>query len=175
MCELGSTQGGSQGRNYGGDCVHAFNSNVILDVRGGVADRPGVDASQQNAHPAGITRLSQLRFANTDKYNGLLVNVTNETNGCSGSFGIRGSAPRKNPDWSISPSVTWLQGNHNIKTGFMYIDTRRIQLNTFQTYTFSKQPTSQLSTTNTGIEMATALLSLSTSPPSQLPVPHGGE
>ncbi len=173
--ELGSTQGGSQGRNYGGDWVHAFNSNVILDVRGGVADRPGVDASQQNAHPAGITGLSQLGFANTDKYNGLLVNVTNETNGGSGSFGIRGSAPRKNPDWSISPSLTWLKGNHNIKTGFMYIDTRRIQLNTFQTYTFSNQPTSQLSTANTGIEMATALLGLSTSSTSQLPVPHGGE
>ncbi|HTD21921.1 MAG TPA: carboxypeptidase-like regulatory domain-containing protein [Terriglobales bacterium] len=173
--ELGSTQGGSQGRNYGGDWVHAFNPHVILDVRGGVADRPGVDASQQNDDPAGVSGLSQLGFLNTDKYHGILVNVGNLTNGGSGSFGIRGSAPRKNPDWSIAPSLTWLKGNHNIKTGFMYIDTRRIQLNTFQTYTFAPGPTSQLSVSNTGIDMATALLGLSTSSTSQLPVPHGGE
>lgn len=173
--EAGSTQGGSQGRNYGADWVHAFNPNVILDVRGGVADRPGVDAGQQNDDPNGVAGLAQLGFANTDKYHGVLVSVANLTNGGNNNFGIRGAAPRKNPDWSIAPSLTWLKGNHNIKTGFMYIDTRRIQLNTFQTYTFAAQPTAQLSVANTGMEMASALLGLSTSSQSQLPVPHGGE
>jgi hypothetical protein len=173
--EVGSTQGGSQGRNYGADWVHSFSPNVILDVRGGVADRPGVDASQQNDDPHGVAGLAQLGFANTDKYHGVLVNVANLTNGGNGSFGIRGASPRKNPDWSIAPSLTYLKGNHNLKAGFMYIDTRRIQLNTFQTYTFSAQPTSQLSTANTGMEIASALLGLSTSSQSQLPVPHGGE
>ena len=174
---VASTQGGSQGRNYGGDWVHTFSPNVILDVRGGVADRPGVDASQQNDHPTGLAGLSQLGFLNTDKYHGVLATFggNNWTAGGNNNIGIRGSAPRKNPDWSISPSLTWLKGNHNIKTGFMYIDTRRIQLNTFQTYTFDTGQTGLPGNPGTGITLASALLGLSSSSTSQLPVPHGGE
>ncbi|PYX88795.1 MAG: hypothetical protein DMG67_16425, partial [Acidobacteria bacterium] len=102
-----STHVGSQGRNYGGDWVHAFSPNVILDLRGGVADRPGVDAGVQNDHPAGLAGLSQLGFLNTDKFHGVLASVTNWNAGGNGNFGIRGASPRKNPDWSIAPSLTW--------------------------------------------------------------------
>jgi len=177
--DVGDSQGGSQGRNYGADWVHSFSPNMILDVRGGVADRPGVDAGQQNEHPKGVAGLNQLGFLSTSTYHGLLIQTGGNnawTSGGSADFGVRGAADRKNPDWSITPSLTWLKGNHNIKTGFMYIDTRRIQLNTLQRYSFDTGPTGLPSSPNTtGLQLATALLGFPTTFESQLPQPHGGQ
>ncbi len=51
---VGSTGGGSQGRNYGGGWTHVFNPSLILDVRAGYAGRPGVDAGQQNHASGGV-------------------------------------------------------------------------------------------------------------------------
>src|SRR5262249_43184022 len=90
--EDGSTSGGSQGRNYGGGWTHLFSPNLILDVRAGYAGRPGVDAGQQNTHEAGLDPLKQMGFADVDKYHGLLVSLSNWTNGGNNNFGIRGSA-----------------------------------------------------------------------------------
>src|SRR5215471_7098042 len=59
---VGSTGGGSQGRNYGGGWIHSFTPAMILDVRAGYAGRPGVDAGQQNQHPAGLEPLKSLGF-----------------------------------------------------------------------------------------------------------------
>ncbi len=69
----GSTAGSSKGRNYGGAWTHLFNANLILDMRAGYAGRPGVDASQQNQHEAGVDPLKQAGFLDVDKYGGLLV------------------------------------------------------------------------------------------------------
>jgi carboxypeptidase family protein/TonB-dependent receptor-like protein len=173
---IGSTGGGSQGRNYGGGWIHAFGPTVILDVRAGYAGRPGVDAGQQNDHPAGLDPLKQMGFVDVDKYSGLLVALSNWTNGGNNNFGIRGAAPRENPNWSITPNVTWLKGNHNIKTGAWYIDAKRIQLNTFQTYTFSDEQTRNPSAASgsTGLSLASALLGFPNNFQAQLPILHGG-
>jgi hypothetical protein len=37
--------------------------------------------------------------------------------------------------------VTWVKGNHSIKTGGWYLEAKRIQLNTFQTYVFNDEQT----------------------------------
>jgi hypothetical protein len=184
--ESGSTAGGSQGRNYGGGWTHIFNPALILDVRAGYAGRPGVDAGQQNAHEAGLDPLKQVGFKDVDKYNGLLVSLSNWTNGGNSNFGVRGASPRENPNWSVAPGITWLKGRHNIKAGFWFINAQRIQLNTFQTYTFSDEQTRNLTTLNaqgnpvsvasgtTGLSLASALLGFPSSFQAQLPIPHGG-
>jgi hypothetical protein len=173
---VGSTQGGSQGRNYGGGWTHTFTPNLILDVRAGYAGRPGVDAGQQNQHEAGLDPLTQAGFLDVEKYGGLLVALANWTNGGNNNFGVRGAAPRENPNWSVTPNLIWLKGHHNIKTGFWYIEAKRIQLNTFQTYTFSDEQTRNpaVASGTTGLSLASALLGFPNNFQAQLPIPHGG-
>ena len=174
--ELGSTSGSSAGRNYGGGWIHAFSPSLILDVRGGYAGRPGVDSSQQNQHAAGLDPMKASGFGDVDKYGGLLVTLANWTNGGNNNFGIRGPALRENPNWSLTPNLIWLIGKHNIKTGFWYIDAKRIQLNTFQTYTFSDEQTRNpaVASGTTGLSLASALLGFPNNFQAQLPILHGG-
>jgi carboxypeptidase family protein/TonB-dependent receptor-like protein len=172
----GSTSGSSKGRNYGGGWTHSFSPTLILDLRAGYAGRPGVDAGQQNQHELGLDPLKQFGFKDIDKYGGLLVTLSNWVAGGSGNFGVRGPALRENPNWSATPNLTWLKGQHNIKTGFWYIEAKRIQLNTFQTYTFSDDQTRGLAAnqTSTGLSLASALLGFPNTFAAQLPVLHGG-
>ncbi len=175
--DSGSTGGGSQGRNYGGGWTHVFSPSLILDVRAGYAGRPGVDAGQQNTHAAGTAPMATAGFKDIDKYSGLLVDVRQGsayTGGGNNNIGIRGPAPRENPNWSVAPGISWLKGRHNLKIGAWYIDAKRIQLNTFQTYTFGTGPTAQISGSNTGNSVASALLGFPSSFTAQLPIPHGG-
>jgi len=176
--EVGSTSGGSAGRNYGGGWVHTFRPNLILDVRAGYAGRPGVDAGQQNQHPLGLDAMKQLGFTDIDKYQGMLVRLnTNEwTNGGSNDFGTRGLAPRENPNWSITPNLSWLKGNHYLKTGFWFIRAKRIQQNTFQRFTFGNDQTGNPAAPSgtTGLSLASALLGLPSSLSGELPILGGG-
>jgi hypothetical protein len=173
---VGFTGGGSQGRNYGGGWTHLFHPSLILDVRAGYAGRPGVDAGQSNQHPAGIEPMKQFGFGDIDKYGGLLVRLANWTNGGNNDFGVRGPAPRENPNWSVTPNLIWLKGNHNIKTGFWYIEAERIQLNTFQRYNFNDEQTRNPAAASgtTGLSLASALLGLPNDFQAQLPILHGG-
>jgi hypothetical protein len=175
---VGSTGGGSQGRNYGGGWTHVFRPNLILDIRAGYAGRPGVDAGQQNTHPAGTDPMTTLGFKDIEKYNGMLVtlNTGQWTNGGNNSFGIRGAAPRENPNWSVTPNLTWLKGNHNLKTGFWYIEAKRIQENTFQTFVFDDEQTRNPAAASgtTGLSLASALLGFPNNFQGQLPILNGG-
>ena len=174
----GSTGGSGKGRNYGGAWTHTFSPSLILDVRGGYAGRPGVDSGQQNQHTAGIEPLQQFGFGDIDKYGGLLVRLdTNEwTAGSNNDFGVRGAALRENPNWSVTPNLTWLRGNHNLRFGGWYIEAKRIQLNTFQRYTFSDEQTRNPSAASntTGLSLASALLGFPNNFDAQLPTLHGG-
>ena len=176
--EVASTAGDGKGRNYGGGWTHVFGPKLLLDIRAGYAGRPTVDASQQNAHPAGLDPLKQLGFKDVDKYGGLLVMLDNNewTNGGNDRFGIRGAAPRENPNWSMTPNLTWIVGNHNMKMGGWYIEAKRIQENTLQTYTFTGEQTRNpaASSGTTGLSLASALLGFPNSFQGQLPVLHGG-
>ena len=172
--DRGSTAGSGKGRNYGGAWTHTFSPNLIFDIRAGYAGRPGVDSSQQNQHEAGTDPLNQFGFLDVDKYSGLLVTLSNWTAGGNNNFGIRGEALRENPNWSVTPTVTWLKGNHSIKTGGWYIEAKRIQLNTFQTYVFNDDQTRNPAVSTTGLSLASALLGFPNNFNAQLPVLHGG-
>ncbi len=174
--EAGSTGGSGKGRNYGGGWTHTFSPNLVLDVRAGYAGRPGVDSSQQNQHEAGIDPLKSQGFGDVDKYGGLLVRLSNWAAGGSSDFGVRGAALRENPNWSVTPNLTWLRGRHNFKLGAWYIQAKRIQLNTFQRYTFSDEQTRNPSASSgtTGLSLASALLGFANNFDAQLPILHGG-
>jgi Carboxypeptidase regulatory-like domain/TonB dependent receptor len=177
---VGSTQGTGVGRNYGGGWVHAFSPSLILDVRAGYAGRPSVDSSQQNQDPHGLEPMKAAGFQNVDQYQGMLVAMasgqwSNGASGNAGNFGIRGPAPRENPNWSVTPNITWTKGTHNLKTGFWFIDAKRAQLNTLQRVHFADNQTQNpASTSNTGMSLASALLGLPNQYEAQLPGPHGG-
>jgi len=173
--EVGFTEGGSAGRNYGGGWVHTFRPNLILDLRAGYAGRPAVDAGQQNQNPLGLDPLNQLGFKDIDKFSGILFRLnTNEwIAGGSSDFGIRGAAPRENPNWSVTPNVVWLKGRHNFKLGAWFIDSKRLQMNTFQRYSFGDGQTG-LGNSSTGLSLASALLGLPSSVGGELPVSGSG-
>ena len=174
--EAGSTGGSGKGRNYGGGWTHTFSPRLILDVRAGYAGRPGVDSSQQNQHESGIEPMKAQGFVDVDKYGGLLVRLSNWAAGGSSDFGVRGAALRENPNWSVTPNVTWIKGAHNFKVGAWYIQAKRIQLNTFQRYTFSDEQTRNpaASSGTTGLSLASALLGFPNNFDAQLPTLHGG-
>src|SRR5712691_836129 len=96
--------------------------------------------------------MKQLGFKDIDKYGGMLVNLGNDwTARTNANFGTRGAAPRENPNWSVTPNVSWIKSNHNLKTGFWFIDSKRVQENTFQTFNFSRQQTGLPSNASTGL------------------------
>ena len=115
-------------------------------------------------------------FGDVDKYGGLLVRLSNWAAGGSSDFGVRGAALRENPNWSVTPNLTWLKGPHNFKLGAWYIEAKRIQLNTFQRYTFSDEQTRNPSASSgtTGLSLASALLGFANNFDAQLPILHGG-
>jgi len=170
--ELSFTKGDSVGLNYGGGWVHAFKPNLILDVRAGYAGRPGHEAELQSS--LGTAAMKSAGFADIDKYGGMLVRLASPWNALGGSadIGSRGPGPRRNPNWSVTPNVSWLVGNHNIKVGFWYIQAKRIQLNTFQQFLFSDTQTGNAN--GTGFSLASALLGLPNQFQGQLPVFGGG-
>jgi Carboxypeptidase regulatory-like domain len=172
----GFTGGGSKGRNYGGGWTHVFSPSLILDVRAGYAGRPGVDSSQQNQHELGADPIAALGFGDIEKYGGLLVRLANWTAGGSADFGVRGPALRENPNWSVTPNLSWLRGNHNFKFGAWYIEAKRIQLNTFQRYNFSDEQTRNPAAASgtSGLSLASALLGFPDNFQAQLPTLHGG-
>ena len=173
--EDGSTAGSSSGRNYGGGWTHTFGTNLLLDVRAGYAGRPGVDSGQQNQHSAGVDPMKTQGFKDIDKYDGLLARMNSDwTTGSSNDFGIRGPAIRENPNWSVTPNLSWLHGRHNIKTGFWYIEAKRIQLNTYQRYIFDNGPSGLPTSSTTGMPLASALLGFPTTFNAELPTLHGG-
>src|SRR6185503_2936862 len=174
--DAGSTGGSGKGRNWGGGWTHTFNPRMILDVRAGYAGRPGVDSSQQNQHEAGTGPLAAQGFLDVDKYGGLLVRLANWAAGGSADFGVRGAALRENPNWSVTPNLTWIHGQHNFKVGAWYIEAKRIQLNTFQRYTFSDEQTRNPAAASgtTGLSLASALLGFPNNFDAQLPILHGG-
>lgn len=173
--DAGFTGGSSAGRNYGGGWVHTFSPSLILDVRAGYAGRPGVDSGQQNQSRLGIGPMKTLGFKDIDKYGGQLINLGGEwTAGANSDFGTRGPAIRENPNWSITPNIIWLKGRHYFKAGYWFIDSKRVQLNTFQRFNFRRLQTGLPGTAGSGLTLASALLGLPADFQAQLPVLHGG-
>jgi hypothetical protein len=174
---LGDRPSNYHGNNYGGGWIHTFNSRVMLDVRAGILQKP-YDFNQARSS-VGTDTLTQLGFANVDKFGGVDINLGSPwqivlPSSSNYDIGSRGDSIRRNPDWSASANLTWIKGNHSFSGGYQYIYVARDQINSFQLFGFSGATTNNpLSTGNTGLVLASALLGFPTSASGELPA--GGE
>ncbi len=158
------------GNNYGGGWTRVMGAHLILDVRAGILQKPYVFNQTHSAK--GIEPLKSAGFQNIDKYGGLNVTVGSPWTG--NELGNRGDSIRRNPDWSGSANLNWIHGRHNFRMGYQYIYVGRDQINTFQLFGYNGTITNNpVSTANTGLSLASALLGFPASSSGELP--DGGE
>ncbi len=151
----GTTRDGIN-RNYGGGWIHSFSPTVILELRGGAATQP--NTSINNQHEAGLEPIQQLGFADLDRFGGLEVQ-TEGTPWSGVTYGVGGPSDRDNPNYSFSSNLTFIRGNHNMKTGFQYVRNDRLQVNNAQTFEFDNVTTDNpLATGTAGDDIASILL-----------------
>jgi hypothetical protein len=151
--------------NYGGGWDHVIRSNMLADVRGGVLQKPYVFNQAQAT--AGVDPLKQAGFNDLDRFQGLVANLAAPW--ITTDVGNRGDSLRGNPDWSVGGNLTWLKGNHTLRTGASFVSVERLQINTFQQYSFANSQTSSPSATGTtGLSLASALIGLPASFSGQL-------
>lgn len=142
--------------NFGGGYDHIFSPQLILDVRAGALMKPYT--FNQAQADAGIAPATAAGFQNLNQYGGMVVNLASPY--LTNDIGQRGLSDRGNPGVSWDASLTWIKGNHNIKTGAQFIYVNRLQRNLFQQFTFSDAQTSNAGAARTGNSLASALLGL---------------
>ena len=157
--------------NFGGGFDHLFAPNLILDVRAGALMKPYVFQSQLAS--AGTKPATDAGFQNVEQYGGMLVGLATpyftSPTGSVSSAGQSGLSYRGNPGVSWDANLTWIKGNHNIKTGAQFIYVNRYQNNLSQSYSFADAQTSNIGAAKTGNSLASGLLGLPASYTGQLP------
>jgi hypothetical protein len=150
-------------RNYGGGWFHAFNSNLMLEVRGGVATQPTEDAPAE--HDLGLAPQQGLALPELERFYGYIVSGATASLGTPWTgmpdLGIQGPRERQNPNWNIAADMSWLRGTHNLKFGFQMLRISRLQTNQFGQLDFTAEATrNPQNTSGTGDPLASALLGL---------------
>jgi outer membrane receptor protein involved in Fe transport len=149
-------------RNWGGGWFHTFSSNMILEVRGGVATQPTEDAPLE--HPAGLAPQQGTALPSLDELQGYVISGLNTSPWSlqANQLGVQGPRPRENPNWNVAADLTWLRGNHNFKAGFQMLRISRLQKNQFGELLYNSDPTRNgAGSASTGDVLASALLGLS--------------
>jgi outer membrane receptor protein involved in Fe transport len=152
----------SVNRNWGGGWFHTFSSNMILEVRGGVATQPTEDAPLE--HPAGLAPQQGTALPSLDELQGYVISglSTSPWSLQANQLGVQGPRPRENPNWNVAADLTWLRGNHNFKAGFQMLRISRLQKNQFGELLYNSDPTRNgAGSASTGDVLASALLGLS--------------
>jgi hypothetical protein len=156
--DLGYIEPDSSNRNVGGGWFHSFSTNMIVEVRGGIATQPTEDAPMQ--HPLGFEPQRALNLPELDRFQGYIVNGLGAPWNLP-TLGVQGPRPRGNPNWNIAADLTWLRGTHNLKFGFQQLQINRLQKNQFGELIFNTEATrNPQATSNTGDAIASALLGL---------------
>jgi Carboxypeptidase regulatory-like domain len=146
--------------NFGGAWDHVFRPNLILDVRAGAMLKPYSFYQNAGLPPNGFKPETDAGFTGIDTTNGFFMT------GVDGiTIGSQAPNLRGNPVANADASITWIKGNHNIKTGIQYIYTNRYQQNNFTEADYSANQTSSglKSQSNQGNNLASALLGLPSS------------
>ncbi len=153
--------------NEGGGWVHTFRPNLILDVRGGNLSGPVDNNSLSRLGTAPESKY----FNDIDKWAGLNVGLASPFTGPQGGgFTPNQDNFRNNPGWNVTANLNWIKGKHNLATGYAYNRTSRIQINHFESFSFSNDITSNpQSPGSTGNSLASALLGFPVNFSGQLP------
>jgi hypothetical protein len=155
--DVGYNTPDSINRNIGGGLLHTFGSNVVMEVRGGLATQPTEDAPLQN--PLGNGPQQGLGLPGLDQFYGYYVGQLAPYS--SVNIGVQGPRPRENPNWNAAADLTWLKGNHSLKGGFQMLQIRREQRNRFGQLNFAEEATwDPQNTSTTGDAVASALLGI---------------
>ena len=146
-------------RNWGGGWFHTFASNMMLEVRAGVATQPTEDAPFE--HELGVEPQQGLGLPELDRFGGYIIaGLTTPWTGMP-NLGVQGPRERQNPNWNAAADLTWLKGNHTLKFGFQRLQIARLQTNQFGQIDFSPEATRNPQVTaTTGDPIASALLGL---------------
>jgi hypothetical protein len=140
--------------NYGGGWVHVFRPNLILDFRGGTNDRY-FDVKTDSS--VGLGPMEQLGFTDVDRFGGMSLGLLTPWTGA----GFGGPSPRSNPVWNLAANLSWIRGNHSIKTGYQFINVERLQIGNNSAYSFNNDVTADpQNLANTGASLASALMGL---------------
>jgi len=99
--------------------------------------------------------------------------------GSNNNFGIRGTAPAREPELERenSENLSWMKGRATISRPafWLHFCQNASKLNTFQTYTFSEQSRrANRALTTPGLSLASALARLHKGFTAHLPILHGG-
>jgi len=143
-----------EAKNLGGGIIHIFSPALILDVRGGYAARPFTITAY---HDVPLGAATKLGFAGLDQFAGATVGLAAPW----GNGSVLDPQPRGNPVWSMSPNLSWIRGNHNLKTGFQFIQVSRITQSGGVSYTFADDATASPQLLGkSGASLASAILGL---------------
>lgn len=152
--------------NFGGAWDHVFRPNLILDARAGAMLKPYSFYQNAGLPPNGFKPETTAGFTGIDATKGFFMT------GVDGiTIGSQAANLRGNPVANAAASLTWIKGNHDIKTGVEYIYTNRYQQNNFAEATYSGNQTSSglKSASGKGNNLASALLGLPSSYQVQTP------
>ena len=154
--------------NFGGAWNHVFASHLILDARAGAMLKPYTFYQNAGLPPMGFKPETAAGFAGIGATQGFfMTGVDGVSNSGAGTLTIGSQAAnlRGNPVANADGSLTWLKGNHNMKTGVQYIYTNRYQQNNFTEVDYSGNQTSSgfKSQALQGNNLASALLGLPSS------------
>ena len=152
--------------NFGGAWDHVFRPNLILDARAGAMLKPYSFYQNAGLPPNGFKPETTAGFTGIDATQGFFMT------GVDGiTIGSQAANLRGNPVANAAVSLTWIKGNHNIKSGVEYIYTNRYQQNNFAEATYSASQTSSglKSQSGQGNNLASALLGLPSSYQVQTP------
>ena len=141
--------------NFGGGWDHIFKPSLIFDFRAGAVLKPYTFNSANSS--TGFAPATAAGFKNVEQYAGMMVGIASPY---TGSMGQQGASQRGNPGANWDAGITWIKGNHNIKTGAQYIYVNRYQTNLSQSYTFADSQTSNMGAAKTGNSLASALLGM---------------
>ena len=98
-------------RNYGGGLFHVFGSNLVLEVRGGVATQPTEDAPFE--HELGLG--PQAGLPQLDRFGGYIVAGLNTPWTNLPNLGVQGPRERQNPNWNAAADMSWLRGSAQLQ------------------------------------------------------------
>lgn len=154
--------------NFGGAWDHVFSPYFILDARAGAMLKPYTFYQNAGLPPFGFKPETAAGFTGIDATQGFfMTGVDGVTNSGAGArtIGSQAANLRGNPVANADGSVTWIKGNHNMKTGVQYIYTNRYQQNNFTEVDYSGAQTSSgfKSQSLQGNNLASALLGLPSS------------
>ena len=154
--------------NFGGAWDHVFSPHFILDARAGAMLKPYTFYQNAGLPPVGFKPETAAGFTGIDATQGFfMTGVDGVTNSGAGArtIGSQAANLRGNPVANADGSVTWIKGNHNMKTGVQYIYTNRYQQNNFTEVDYGGAQTSSgfKSQALQGNNLASALLGLPSS------------